>query len=82
MPLLLCLLGMVLYVPVAHSAVGATCLADTTQSDFLAGIPTNVDLNTSPGDATLTHALVIDQQNTEGTTTGTGFGTPNWTRAC
>ncbi|ULR91371.1 DUF11 domain-containing protein [Comamonas sp. B21-038] len=79
MPMLLGLLGMVLYVPVTHSAVGATCLADTTQSDFLAGVPTNVDLNTSPGDATLTHALVIDQQNTEGTTTGTGFGASNWT---
>ena len=31
------------------------------------------------GDVTLSNAPSIDQQNTAGTTTGTGFGTPAWT---
>jgi uncharacterized repeat protein (TIGR01451 family) len=55
------------------------CLIDTTQADFLAGVATNVDLTTSPGDMTLTNAPASDQANTAGTTTGTGFGTPAWT---
>jgi uncharacterized repeat protein (TIGR01451 family) len=42
-------------------------------------VATNVDLTSSPGDVILVNALTIDQQNTAGTTTGTGFGTPNWT---
>jgi hypothetical protein len=56
----------------------SACLTDTTQSDFLDGVPTAVDLNTSPGDVTLV-APTVDQLNTAGTTTGTGFGTPAWT---
>jgi hypothetical protein len=56
----------------------SACLTDTTQSDFLTGVFTNLDLNTSPGDVTLVN-IAVDQQNTAGTTTGTGFGTPNWT---
>ena len=55
------------------------CLTDTTQSDFQGGVGTNIDLNTSPGDATLTNTPLSDQANTAGTTTGTGFGTPGWT---
>jgi hypothetical protein len=61
------------------TAPTTACLTDTTQADFLTGIQTNVDLNTSPGDVTLSNAPFIDQQNTAGTTTGTGFGTPAWT---
>src|SRR5437588_9991908 len=60
-------------------APDSACLTDTTQADFLTGVFTNLDLNTSPGDVTLSNAPTIDQQNTAGTTTGTGFGTPNWT---
>ena len=60
------------------AAPTTACLTDTTQADFLLGVLTNVDLNTSPGDVTLIN-LAIDQQNTAGTTTGTGFGTPSWT---
>ena len=60
------------------AAPTTTCLTDTTQADFLLGVFTGVDLNTSPGDVTLTN-LAVDQQNTAGTTTGTGFGTPAWT---
>src|SRR5882724_1288016 len=55
------------------------CLVDTTQADFQAGAITNCDLTGSPGDVTLLNAPTVDQQNTAGTTTGTGFGTPNWT---
>jgi hypothetical protein len=60
------------------AAPSSTCLTDTTQADFLRGVFTGIDLNTSPGDVTLIN-LTIDQQNTAGTTTGTGFGTPAWT---
>src|SRR5258706_9803990 len=61
------------------TAAASACLTDTTQSDFLTGVSTNIDLNTSPGDVTLSNAPTVDQANTAGTTTGTGFGTPNWT---
>jgi carboxypeptidase family protein len=62
-------------------ALAATsgCLTDTTQADFQAGTFTNCDLTGSPGDVTLLNAPTVDQQNTAGTTTGTGFGTPSWT---
>ena len=60
-------------------AAAAACLTDTTQSDFQSGVGTNVDVATSPGDVTLNNAPTLDQQNTAGTTTGTGFGTPAWT---
>jgi len=36
------------------TAPAAGCLTDTTQSDFLAGVSTNVDPNASPGDVKLT----------------------------
>ncbi|HSY50774.1 MAG TPA: carboxypeptidase regulatory-like domain-containing protein [Thermoanaerobaculia bacterium] len=57
----------------------SACLTDTTQADFLTGVFAGVDLNTSPGDVTLSKAPAVDQSNTAGTSTGTGFGTPNWT---
>src|SRR6185295_17085302 len=47
------------------------CQTDTTQADFLAGVGTSVDVNTSPGDVTLSNTPTVDQQNTAGTTTGT-----------
>ena len=62
------------------AAPPSACITDTTQTDFQTGVPsTGVDLNTSPGDVTLSNAPAVDQSNTAGTTTGTGFGTPNWT---
>jgi hypothetical protein len=60
------------------AAPASSCLTDTTQNDFQGGVPTNVDLNASPGDVTLLNAPVVDQSNTAGTSTGTGFGTPAW----
>jgi len=61
------------------AAAASACLTDTTQADFQLGIPTNVDLATSSGDAALMNTPNADQSNTAGTTTGTGFGTPAWT---
>jgi hypothetical protein len=61
------------------AAPASGCLTDTTQSDFLTGVFTGLDLNTNPGDVTLSNAPAVDQSNTAGTSTGTGFGTPNWT---
>jgi len=61
------------------AAPPSACLTDTTQADFQTGVATNLDLTTSPGDVTLSNAPVSDQANTAGTTTGTGFGTPNFT---
>jgi hypothetical protein len=60
------------------AAPASACPTDTTQGDFQLGIPTNTDLTTSSGDVTLANPTVVDQSNTAGTTTGTGFGTPNW----
>src|SRR5205085_520690 len=62
------------------AAAANACPTDTTQADFLTGVSSSsLDLNTSPGDVTLSNAPTVDQANTAGTTTGTGFGTPNWT---
>ena len=61
------------------SAPANACLTDTTQPDFQLGVFSSVDLDTTPGNVTLLNAPTVDQQNTAGTTTGTGFGTPNWT---
>src|SRR5690349_357393 len=62
-----------------QSIVNSACLVDTTQADFQAGSAINCDLTTSPGDVILLDAPQLDQSNTAGTTTGTGFGTPSWT---
>ena len=56
----------------------STCLTDTTQADFLAGIPTNCDLTSSPGDVTLLSAPTLDQQNTTLGSSGFGVTTTQW----
>ncbi len=61
------------------SAPTSGCPADTTQADFQTGVATNADLTASPGNVILASVASLDQSNTAGTTTGTGFGTPNWT---
>ncbi len=62
------------------AAPASACPTDTTQSDFQTGVASStVDLTASPGDVTLSNAPAVDQSNSAGTTTGTGFGTPNWT---
>ncbi len=60
------------------TAAANACLVDTSQSDFQTAIPTNIDLNTNPGDATLTQALVLDAQNVSVTTSGFGFNSTSW----
>ena len=61
------------------SAPASACLTDTTQPDFQLGVFSSLDVTTTPGNVTLLNAPTVDQQNTAGTTTGTGFGTPAWT---
>jgi len=51
---------------------------DTTQADFQAGTPTNLDLNTSPGDVLLAAPTNIDQQNVTLGTSGVGITTTTW----
>jgi uncharacterized repeat protein (TIGR01451 family) len=60
------------------TAPSSACLTNTTQADFQSGVATNVDLTTSPGDVLLSSVPVLDQSNTAGTTTGTGFATTSW----
>ena len=55
------------------SAATSSCLTDTTQADFLLGVPTSLDLTTSPGDVTLSNAPLIDQQNTTLGSSGVGI---------
>ena len=59
-------------------AAANACVTDTTQADFLTGVPTNIDFNASPGDVTLANPPTVDQSNTAGTTTGTGFSVTSW----
>ena len=54
------------------------CLTDTTQSDFQRGIPTNVDLTTSPGDVTLASPSNLDQQQLNSSGSGLGITTTQW----
>jgi mucin-19 len=54
------------------------CLMDTTQADFQAGVPTNCDLTSSPGNVILLNTPTIDQQNTSVTNNGFGFDSVNW----
>jgi hypothetical protein len=54
------------------------CITDTSQADFLGGVPTNCDLTTSPGDIILTNSPAIDQQNTTIGNSGVGITTTTW----
>ena len=56
-------------------APDSSCITDTTQADFLTGVPSNVNLQTSPGDVRLDNPLVIDQQNTNLSNSGLPFTT-------
>src|SRR6266516_2873743 len=60
----------------------SACLTDTTQADFQAGVGTNVDLTTSPGDVklALTGSEAVDQQQTNtGNTQAASVSTVFWT---
>jgi len=51
---------------------------DTTQADFQAGTPTNLDFTTSPGDVILSKPTPINQQNTTLGTSGVGITVTTW----
>src|SRR5262249_28014164 len=55
------------------AAPPSACITDTTQADFLTGVPTSVNLQVSPGDVKLDNPLVIDQQNTNLSNSALGF---------
>jgi hypothetical protein len=73
------------------AAPANACPADTTQSDFQTGVPTNVDVANSPGDVILLNPVTLDQQNTTigdaggnvfgGVITSTTFGGQTFTAA-
>jgi hypothetical protein len=60
------------------TAPASSCPVDTTQADFQTGVPTNVDLTTSPGGVILMNAPTIDQQNKTVTNNGFAFSTTSW----
>jgi hypothetical protein len=51
---------------------------DTTQADFQAGTPTNLNLTVSPGDVVLAGGVTVDQQNSSLGTSGVGITTTTW----
>lgn len=54
------------------------CFTDTSQADFQTGVPTNVDLTTSPGDVILANPSPVDQKNESITNSGFGFNNTAW----
>lgn len=66
----------------AGTAMG-NCVTDSTQTDFLAGVASGVDLTTNPGNVQLTSSgggggATIDQQNTTITNNGVAFTNASW----
>jgi hypothetical protein len=64
-------------IPLTPSAPSG-CFTDTTQADFQAGVPTNVNLTVSPGNVVLANPPTVDQQNTNVTNSGFGFNATSW----
>jgi PA domain-containing protein/carboxypeptidase family protein/uncharacterized protein DUF4214 len=62
----------------AVPAAGISCLTDTTQADFQAGVPNNTDVNTSPDNVILLNAANLDQQNTTLGTSGVAINITTW----
>lgn len=60
------------------AAAETACLTDTAQADFQAGLLTNVDTTTSPGDITLAGGATVDQQNSLLGTSGVGITVTTW----
>ncbi|MDQ3917713.1 MAG: carboxypeptidase regulatory-like domain-containing protein, partial [Acidobacteriota bacterium] len=59
-------------------AQASSCLLDTAQADFQTGVPSSVDLTSSPGNVTLLNAENVDQSNTTLGTSGFGVTTTQW----
>lgn len=60
------------------AAAETACLTDTAQSDFQAGLLTNVDAVTSPGDLVLAGGSNVNQQNGTVGTSGVGITVTTW----
>jgi hypothetical protein len=60
------------------SVVTAGMFVDTSQADFQAGTPTNVNLTVAPGDVVLVGGTGIDQQNSTVGTSGVGITVTTW----
>ena len=60
------------------AAAPNACLVDTTTADFQAGVPTNVDLTTTPGSVILLSTPNLDQQNTTLGGFGVSITTTTW----
>ena len=56
----------------------SACLTDTTLADFQTGVPTDVDLTTSPGNVLLQSGGSLDQQSLSITSGGFGFNATSW----
>ena len=54
------------------------CLLETSPADFQTGVPTNVDLTTSSGDAILLKPSSVDQRNTTLSTSAFGITATKW----
>jgi len=63
---------------VLSPGANSTCFTDTTQSDFQNGVPTNVDLNSTPGAVKLVSPDNLDQQQLNSAGSGNGFDSTNW----
>ncbi|HEY6213978.1 MAG TPA: carboxypeptidase-like regulatory domain-containing protein, partial [Vicinamibacterales bacterium] len=55
-----------------------SCAVDTTQADFNAGVQTNVDVTTTPGNVVLAKPDLLDQSNSNVTASGFGISTTSW----
>src|SRR4029079_12051649 len=56
------------------AAAASGCLTDTTQVDFQGGVPSSVDLATSPGNVTLLASANLDRHaDDNGFASGYGF---------
>jgi hypothetical protein len=64
--------------PGTASAAGDTCLTETSLEDFMAGLLTDTDASTSPGDVLLLAGPQIDQSNETVTANGFGFTVTSW----
>src|SRR5205085_1083703 len=60
------------------SSSSGSCLVDTSQADFNAGVQTNVDVTSSPGDVKLSKPDLLDQQNSTVSPTGFGITNTSW----
>ena len=76
--LLLAVLAPAAFATMPLHTAAAACLIDTTQADFQAGVATDCDLASSPGEIVLAEPVTINQQNQTLGTSGVGITTTTW----